>query len=691
MRYRTEQIRNVVMLGHGGDGKTTLTESLLFNTGAIDRFGRVEDGNTTTDFDPEEIKRHISISAAIAPVEYNGYKINIIDCPGYFDFYGEVESAANIADGALILLSAVSGMVVGTEKAMDLTRRKNIPRILFVNQMDREHANFEKVLNQLTSKYSTLITAIQYPIMQGEKMIGYVDIIENKAFKFDNKKDVEIPVPADLADIIEEKRNALIEAAAENDEELMEKYFNGEELTVEEISKGIKLGIASASTVPVLCGSAVESWSINCLLNKLVTLLPSPEGRIHTGTDLNGKKVERACKTSEPFSAQVFKTITDPFVGKLSIFKVMSGELKPDASLYNSNLQKSEKISTFYFMKGKKQIQTDYICAGDIGAIAKLAYTQSFHTLCDESNKIIYPIFEMPAPSITLAVYPKERGEEEKVYSGLRRLEEEDPTFKLSKNEETNETLISGLGEIHLDIISKKLKNKFNVEANIVDPKIPYRETIRKTVKAEGKHKKQSGGHGQYGHCWIEFEPITDSEKDFEFVDKIVGGVVPRAYIPAVEKGLLESIKKGVLAGYPMVKIRCTLYDGSYHDVDSSEMAFKIAASLAYKKGCKEANPVILEPIYRIEVTVPDEYMGDIIGDLNKRRGRILGMNPVEEGQQIVAEAPLAEMFKYSTDLRSMTQARGSFTMSFVRYEETPPNIMQKIIEAAQVSEEADA
>ncbi len=688
MQYKAENIRNIAFMGHGGDGKTTLTESILFGTGAADRFGKVEDGNTTSDYDPEEIKRHISISASLAPVQYNNTKINIIDCPGYFDFLGETVSALNAADGAVIVMSAVSGLNVGAEKAMDMTKKKKLPKIIFINQMDRENANYLKVLTQLEEKYGSSIAPIQYPIMENGVMTGYVDVASNVSYKFNGKKLEKIDTPAHLSDQLADARSRLIEAAAENDEELLEKYFAEEELTTDEIIKGLLEGVHSGSTVPVCGGSALESKCTDFLLEQIIAFIPSCAGKKYPCKKADGSDGEIVCDSSGSFAAQVFKTITDPFVGKLSLFKVISGVIKSDTPLYNPNVDKAEKAGTIYTMRGKKQIPEEQLNAGDIGAVAKLQYTLTYHTLCTEANKVIFPIPEIPKPSITMSVFPKKQGDEDKVFNGLRRLEEEDVTFKLSKNEETNEMQISGLGEMHLDVISKKLKNKFNAEIILAEPKIPYRETIRKSVKAEGKHKKQSGGHGQYGHCWIEFEPITDGSANFEFVDKVVGGVVPRAYIPAVEKGLLECVKKGVLAGYPVVNLRCTLYDGSYHDVDSSEMAFKIAASLAYKKGLKEANPVLLEPIYHVEVIVPDDYMGDIIGDLNKRRGRILGMSPVEEGQKVVAEVPYAEMLKYSTDLRSMTQARGTFDMWFERYEEAPPNIAAKVIQAAAAQAE---
>jgi elongation factor G len=487
-------------------------------------------------------------------------------------------------------------------------------------------------------------------------------------------------------DRVESIREMIVEAAAENDDDLLEKYFSGEELSNEEIRLALRKGIVSADVVPVLCGSALDNAGIQALMDNILEFMPSPEDRpAMVGTNPKSKDMEeRIADEKAPFSAQVFKTVADPFVGKLSLFRVFSGTLTTDMSLYNSNKEKTEKINNIFVMRGKKQTAVDKLVAGDIGAIAKLQVTMTGDTICDSAAPIVFDQITFPEPSISLAVNAKNQGEEEKVFTGLYRLEEEDPSFRLEKNTETGDTLISGLGELHIEVITKKLQNKFGVEVVLTDPKIPYRETIRKSVKAEGKHKKQSGGHGQYGHCWIEFEPITDGSADFEFVDKIVGGVVPKQYIPAVEKGLRESMEHGVLAGYPVVGIRCTLYDGSYHSVDSSELAFKIAASLAFKKGCAEADPVLLEPIYRVEVTIPDEYMGEIIGDLNRRRGRILGMNPIDGLQQVIAEVPLAEMFKYATDLRSMTQARGSFTMTFERYEEVPAQNAAKIIEQAK-------
>ncbi len=689
--YKTGEIRNIALVGHGGEGKTTLAEAMLFLSGAIDRQGRTEDGNTVMDFDPEEIKRHISISSAIAPVEWKETKVNIIDTPGYFDFMGDATSGYYLADSALILVNGLNGLTVGAEKAWDICGSLNKAKAFLINQMDKEHVDFDKVIDGLKEKYTTHITVMQLPIGQGLNFKGIVDVVEMKAYMFDGKKVKEAEIPADLADKAKAIRDSIIENAAENDETLMEKYFEGEELSREDIMKGIKEGIASGDVAPVFIGGAAQGLGVSLLLDNLVLYMPTPNEMIKIkGKTPKGEEIEYTADSKQPFAAQVYKTVADPFVGKLSIFKILGGELAVGQTIRNGNTEKSEKFGQLYIMSGKKQINVDKLAAGDIGALAKLQNTDTGGTLCDENKIVVFPDVVFPEPSISLAVTAKKEGDEEKVFAGLHRLEEEDPSFTLIKSVDTSDTLASGLGELHLEVICRKLQNKFGVEAQLTDPQIPYRETIRKKVQAQGRHKKQSGGHGQFGDVWIEFEPLYDSEENFEFVDKVVGGVVPRQYIPAVEKGLRESLPKGVLAGYPMVKLRATLYDGSYHPVDSSEMAFKIAASLAYKKGCGEANPVLLEPIYKLVVNIPDEYMGDIIGDINRRRGRILGMNPANGKQEVSAEVPLAEIFKYATDLRSMSHARGSFKMTFERYEEMPANLAEKVIEQAKKDAEEE-
>ena len=690
--YKTDDIRNIALVGHGGDGKTTLAEAMLFGSGAIDRQGKTEDGNTVMDFDPEETKRHISISTAVASVEWKGAKINIIDTPGYFDFIGDATSGYYLADSALILVSGLSGLSVGAEKAWDAAEKAGIAKAFLINQMDKENVDFDKAVESLKAKYGTKITVMQLPMGQGLSFKGIVDVLDMKAYEFDGRKTKEVSVPADLAEQASSIREAIIENAAENDEALMEKYFEGEELSREDILKGLKAGIAQGDVVPVFVAAGVHGLGVSLLMDNLVAFMPAPNQIINVkGKTPKDEEIVYNADASLPFAAQIYKTIADPFVGKLSIFKILGGELASGQAIKNGNTGKGEKFGQIYSLFGKKQISVDKLAAGDIGALGKLQYSDTGSTLCDENKPVVFPEIEFPEPCISLAVTAKKQGEEEKVFAGLHRLEEEDPSFRMVKQADTPDTLVSGMGEMHLEVVCKRLMNKFGVEAQLSDPQIPYRETIRKKVQAHGRHKKQSGGHGQFGDVHIEFEPIFDSEENFEFVDKVVGGAVPRQYIPAVEKGLRESIVKGVLAGYPMVKLRATLFDGSSHPVDSSEMAFKVAASLAYKQGCAEASPTLLEPIYRLEVTIPDEYMGDIIGDINRRRGRILGMNPLGGGlQQVVAEVPLAEVFKYATDLRSMSQARGSFKMTLERYDELPANLAEKVIAQAKKDDEEE-
>ncbi len=689
--YQTSDIRNMALMGHGSEGKTTLTEAMLFAAGIVDRQGRVEDGAATTDFDPEEIRRKISISAAVAPVDWSGKSLNIIDVPGYFDFIGEMMGPLRIVETAVIVVGSVSGMAVGTEKAWSYAGKNKVGRMFVINQMDREHANFTKVAEQLRGAYGSSVVPMLLPIGEGAGFKGVVNVLENKAYEGVGKAMKEVPVPASMSGQIKTALDELTEAAASSDDELMMKYLDEGELSHEELLTGFRAGMKNGSIVPVLSCSALTGVGVASMMDIMAKYLPSPEGTQATGVNPKNEEEEiRVCADSEPFSAFVYKTIADPFVGKLSLFRVCSGTITASTSLYNVNTEKAEKSAGIYAMRGKKQLSKTVIHAGDLGALAKLQFTSTGDTLCDQNKPIRFAPLTFPVPCISKAVYAAKQGEEDKVFGGLSRLQEEDPTITIEKNVETTETLLSGQGELHLDVIRSKLSSKFGANAVLQDPRIPYRETIRKTVKAQGRHKKQSGGHGQFGDVWIEFSPIGEGSTDFDFVDAVVGGVVPRNFIPAVEKGLRENLPKGVLAGYPMVGLRAKLYDGSYHAVDSSEMAFKTAARLAYKKGCMEASPVLLEPIMHVEVLVPDEYMGDIMGDMNKRRGRIAGMHQVDGQQQVVAEAPLAEMFKYATDLRSMTQARGSFTMKFERYEEVPAAVAQKIIESAKHEEEEE-
>ena len=684
--YTAKDIRNIGIFGHGGEGKTSLTEAMLFNAGLVDRIGSVQNGTTTTDFDPEETKRHISINVAFAPLEWKNTKINIIDAPGFFDFYGEVAAAMALADSAVIVVGAVSGPVVGAEKAMAMCKKLGKARMMVINQMDRENANFEKTMEAINEKFGPSVVPIQLPIMQGGAFKGYVDIVHMKAKLFDGKGEKDADIPASLASEAQDLYEKLTEAAAETDEELMEKYFDQGELSREEIIQGLSNGVREGIVTPVCCTAGLSNIGVATLLDNMVHYLPSadqvkPRKAVDAKT---GEPVE--IKPDGKFAAQVMKTVIDQF-GKYSIVKVFSGSLDVNTPLYNSVSEKTEKPTAPVLLRGKKNESISKLNAGDIGAIPKLQYTATNDTLCDPAAPVVFEKIDFPKPCINLAVSAKKQGEDDKVIAGLNRIMEEDPTIVIEKNAETGDVLICGLGEMHIDVVCSKLKNKSNVEASLADPRIPYRETIRSMAEAEGKHKKQSGGSGQFGVVQMRFEPAPEGT-DYEFVNAIVGGVVPKEFIPAVEKGLREAMLHGVLAGYPMVGLKATLYDGKYHPVDSKEVAFKSAARLSYKAACAKASPTLIEPIYHYSIRVPSEYVGDIIGDLNRRRGRMLGMNPVDGETEVEAEAPLSEMFKYATDLRSMTQARGSFTSEFVRYEDVPGNIAQKIIEQAKIEEE---
>lgn len=686
--YRTKNLRNVGIVGHSGAGKTSLTEAILFYTKTIDRTGRVEEGTTTSDYDVEERKRKISVSTAVAPCEWGDTKINLVDIPGYFDFVGEMVEGLRAVDLALITVCAVSGIQVGTEKSWDYVSKNKMPRAFFINKLDRENSDFEKTLTALKDKFGISVVPIQYPIGSEESFKGVVNVISRKARIFNPKTHSmeETDIPADLTDRVSECKNMIMEAVAETDEALLDKYFSEGELSDEEIYQGLINGSARGEIAPVMCGSALNGIGIETVVEDIVECFPSPEiiegvkaKDIRSNKELNVRINEDA-----PFSAFVFKTIADPFVGKLSLFRVMTGKATADSTVYNTNKDKQEKIGTMYFIRGKAQTPTQEIVAGDIGAVAKLQFTGTGDTLCEMAAPISFEEINFPAPSISMTVLAKAKGDEDKISSGLTKLLEEDPTFKVSRDVENAEMIVSGVGETHLDIIASKLKNKFGADITLEMPKVPYRETIRKSADVQGKHKKQSGGHGQYGDVWIKFEARNDGEDELQFVDQVVGGVVPRQYIPAVEKGLRDCVQHGVLAGYPVIRLKATLHDGSFHPVDSSEMAFKVASSLAYKKGLQAADPILLEPIMHVEVKVPDDFMGDVMGDINKKRGRVLGMEPEDGGQKIIAEVPQAEMFKYATDLKSMTQARGSFTMSFERYEEVPAMEAAKIIENAK-------
>ncbi|HHV62594.1 MAG TPA: elongation factor G [Firmicutes bacterium] len=685
-KYKTEQLRNVALVAHGGAGKTSLAEAILYNSGAVERLGKVDDGTATTDYDPEEIKRKISINTAIAPCEWSGNKINIIDTPGFADFVGEVKSGLRVADAAVVVFCAVSGVEVGSENVWSFADERGLPRIAFINKMDRENADFYKVVDAIRSQFGQHVVPVQIPIGSQESFEGVVDLISMKAILPDagGRKIKTADIPADLQDRAKSYRDMMLEVAAENDDELIEKYLDGQELTEDEIRRGLAKGVKAGKAVPIFCGSSLRNIGIQPLMDALVSYLPFPGelGGVEGVNPVSKQRETRELKAGQPFSAFVFKTMADPYVGKLTFFKVYSGTINSDSQAYNANKDRQERIGQIFFMRGKQQEPTQEVIAGDIAAVAKLQETSTGETLCDKEHPIIFDGIAFPEPALSMAVEPKSKGDEDKISAGLARLAEEDPTFKVKKDAETGQTIISGMGEQHLEVIADRLKRKFGVEVTLDTPRVPYRETIRGSVKVEGKHKKQTGGRGQYGHVWLELEPLPPGG-DFEFVDKIFGGAVPRQYIPAVEKGVREALAEGVLAGYPLVDLRVTLYDGSYHPVDSSEMAFKIAASMALKKGAMDAKPVLLEPIMNVEVVVPEAYMGDIMGDLNKRRGKILGMEPSGKNQVIKALVPMAEMFKYAIDLRSITGGRGHYSMSFDHYEEVPAQISQQIIEAA--------
>lgn len=690
--YNYKKLRNVGLIGHGATGKTSLAEALLFYTNNTDRLGKVEEGNTVMDYEQEEKKRGISLSTSVASFEENDTKINIVDMPGYFDFQGEMYQGMRAVDIATIVVCAVSGVQVGTEKAWDYCEKIKLPRAFFINKMDRENADFDKTLEEMKNSFGMSIVPIQYPIGKESSFSGIVDVISKTAVKYNSKtsKVESTDIPDELVDKIEEFKQMIMEAVAETDEELLDKYLNDGELSDEDIYTGLIKGCAQGEIAPVLCGSALKVIGIKSMINSIVQCFPSPEHSLpQKAVNLNNNE-EVFIKPDEnkPFSALVFKTIADPFVGKISLFRVMTGKINGELTVLNPNKEKQEKLNHLFFMKGKNQIPTKEIVAGDIGAVSKLQYTATGDTLCSEDFKIIYDKINLPKAVMPMAILPKAKGDEEKISLSLSKLMEEDPVFKLERDVENAETIIWGLGETHLEVIASRIKSKFGTDVILQEPKVPYRETIKGISDVQGKHKKQSGGHGQYGDVKIKFEPREDGELDLQFVDKVVGGAVPRNFIPAVEKGLRDCISNGVLAGYPVVGLKATLYDGSYHPVDSSEMAFKVAASIAYKKGLEEAKPILLEPIMNVKILVPDSYMGDVMGDVNKRRGRVIGMEPEGKLQKIIAEIPMAEMFSYATDLKSMTQARGTFTSEFLRYDEVPASEVGKILDEVRALKE---
>lgn len=679
--YKMDEIRNVAVTGHGKCGKTTLAEAMLFNAGVIDRIGKSADGTTVTDCDPEEVKRNFSISSAVAPIEWKDMKYNIIDTPGFFDFAGEVKEGIRAADSALVVLSGRSGVSVGTEHTFEYARQRGIPIMFFVNKIDDDRADYQKTLEQMKEVFGKSVTPFVYPIREGDEFKGFVDIVDMTARRYDGIYRVEIPVPEGMAEVVAPLRDMIMEAVAETDDELMNKYFNGEEFTVDEIKGAIRKGVKDGSIYPVYCGSGQDNIGVRSLMDGIGKYLPAPSEieEIARVAD-SGEPVEVVQSEEETTAAIVFKTIADPYVGKMSLFRVYSGNIRSDSVLYNPNRGCNEKIGKVFMLCGKKQLEASVIKAGDIGCSAKLENTKTGDTLCDKDKNIILTGIEFPSPVLSMAVEPEAKGDEEKIVSGLTKLSEEDPSFTVTNNSETKQTLINGQGEQHIDVIVSKLKNKYGVSVKLSEPIVPYRETIIGEATVEGKHKKQSGGHGQYGHVKIKFEP--GATEDMLFEEQVFGGSVPKNYFPAVEKGLRDSCLHGVLAGYPVVNMKATLLDGSYHPVDSSEMAFKTAASIAYKEGMKQAKPVLLEPVGYLKAYVPENIMGDVIGDINKRRGRIMGMGESDKKglNMVEAEVPEAEMFKYAVDLRSMSQGRGVFSFEFVRYEQAPSAIADKII-----------
>lgn len=679
MGVSANNIRNIAVVGHSGEGKTTLCEAILFNGATIERMGRTDNGTTVSDFDEQEIARKISVSLSAANTMWKGVKINLLDVPGFYDFEGEFNEAMRACGAALVVMGANGSVTVGAEKAINYCLKNKKPLIIFINGMDKDNADYQGTVRALQEKYKSKIAPIQIPVMEGSKMVGNVNALTEKAYRFSGVGPEEIPVPDEYRRDFEEMRMALMEAAAENDDVLLEKYFEDGMLSREDTIHGIRKGIYNINVIPVMAGSALQNRGVINLMNEIVKYLPEAAERGEIAAiDLNRDTVVGiSCEADAPFAAQVFKTAVDPFVGKLNYLRICRGTLKTGSTVYNPNTDTMERINAIYLVNGKKQIPVNELGAGDIGAVNKLSNTGTGDTLCDENAPVKFDPIAFPKPALFMAVYAKVRGTEDKVFTGLARLAEEDKSFVVVKDPDTGETLAGGLGEVHLDVIAKKLKAKFGAEAEFRTPLVAYRETIRKVANAEGKYKKQTGGHGQYGHCKMRFEP---TEKDFEFAEEVVGGTVPKQYIPAVEKGIIECLPHGVLAGYPVIRVKAVLYDGSYHDVDSSEAAFKSAAELAFKEGMKNASPVLLEPLARLRIAVPEQYVGDVMGDLNKRRGRILGMDTQDDMQIITAEAPKNEILTYATSLRSMTQGRGRFSETFARYEQAPDSVLQSLI-----------
>ncbi len=690
-KYDSISLRNIAIAGHGGTGKTSLCESCLFIAGKSDKPGRVDEGTSSLDFEPEEQKRHISISSAVNFFEWNKHRVNIIDTPGDANFFMDTKYSMRVADSVIVVVDAVGGVEFQTEKVWSYADELSLPRMIYISKMDRERADFAKTVDDINNKLGAKATVCYLPIGMEESFKGLIDLIDMKALLFDDPKGKpkKEDIPGDLLDSAEAARETMVEDIAECDETLMDKYLEEGELSVVDIKAGLRKGVISGDLVPVICGSALTNTGIAPVMDATVNFLPSPVDRgTVTGTRPNtDEKEDRSPDENAPFSAMVFKTIADPYAGKLTLFRVFSGTLKSDFLFHNASKDLNEKCGAIFYLEGKNQVPVDSLVPGDIAALAKLKETSTGDTMCDPKAPIIYERVPLINPVVHYAVEAKNKGDEEKVHASLNRLIDEDQTLAIRRDPETGETILSGVGQVHIDITVEKLKRKFGVDVNLKQPKVPYRETIKGKTRVQGKYKKQSGGKGQYGDTWLEIEPLP-SGGGFEFVDAIVGGVVPKTYIPAVEKGIIEAMAEGILAGYPIVDLKVALVDGSYHTVDSSEMAFKIAGSMGFKKGFQECQPTLLEPIVTIKIEIPDEYMGDVIGDLNSRRGRVLGMDKEGNNQVVKGQVPLAEILSYAPDLTSITSGRGTFSYEISHYEEVPAHLQEKVIATAKKDEE---
>lgn len=683
MKFQGENIRNIAIVGHSGEGKTTLCEAMLFNGGAIDRMGKVLDGTTVSDYDELEKAKKMSVYTSASYLVWKDVKVNLLDLPGYYDFEGERSEGLRAAGGALLVIGANGVLPIGAESIVDYCLKLGKPLIIFINGMDKENADYLGTVAAIRAKYAGKIAPIQIPIMENGKMQGCINALQERAYLFKEGGPQEIAIPDNMKDAVEEMKQSLMETAAENDEILLDKYFETGDLTREETIRGIRMGIAAVNTIPVMAGSALQNRGVINLLNEIVTYMPQARERLNTmAEDLQTDKM-MSLRTLEdaPFAAQVFKTVIDPFSGKLSYIKSFRGTLKSGSTVWNSNTECEERIGQIYLLRGKKMEPVDELGAGDIGAVNKLGNTNTGDTLCDMNAKVRFTPIHFPKPTLFMAVSAEKKGEEDKIFAGLAKLAEEDYTFSVEKNTETGELLLGGQGDVQLEMLVKKVKSRYGVDIKLSAPRVAYRETIRGNAEAEGKHKKQSGGHGQYGHVKIRFSPC---EEDFIFDEAVFGGAVPKNYFPAVEKGLRECLVSGPLAGYPVVGVKAVLYDGSYHDVDSNELSFKMAAAIAYKEGLKNAKPVLLEPIHRLKISVPSDYLGDVMGDINKRRGRIMGTDAEGKNSIISAEVPLAEIMEYTMELRSLTRGSGKFVAEFLGYEEVPFNLVDKIIADAQ-------